>query len=402
MAEKNIANSKSNLWEVMVYLCRLGLERQLIPGIQQPDWQKTDWDEFLDFAKRHRVRPLLNIGVSLVESTADIPDSLIQSLKTYQSGRGHQNLLHARELIQLIKTMRTKGMEVIPYKGVLLAELGYGDLGSREMSDIDFLMNLDDFPIVRDLLMDRGYVPTKRVPEDFEAIFFRQNFQYNFDLYKEEERLFHVEPHWKIGLKQWQTDLNFDDVKRLTVRKDFFGTEINMLTPEGLLITTCLHHGGEDRWRWLKYVCDVAAILTRHKGELNWQLILKEADRFKVTNLILLGIGLAVEVFETSVPQNIRRLINGRKVQIHVRKVIDQAKSGSRFAKVNNYLEHAKFHYSLRKSPVTRLKILYYNLVRIFTPTIYDINDEKSAGKKYWWLFITKPFRIWRMHVKTK
>ncbi len=402
MTDSNIRNSKNDQWEVMVYLCKLGLKGQFMPEIRQPDWQKTDWSEFLDFAKRHRVRPLLNSGVSLVEGKADIPDNVIQSLKTYQSGRGHQNLLHARELIQLIKAMRIKGMEVIPYKGVLLAQLGYGDIGSREMSDIDFLMNLEDFPIVRDLLLERGYVPTKRVPESFEPIFFRQNFQYNFDLYKEEERLFHVEPHWKIGLKQWQTDLNFDDVKPLTVRKDFFGTEINMLTPEGLLITTCLHHGGEDRWKRLKYICDLAAILFRYDKELDWELVLKEADRFRVTNLILLGIALSVRVFEAPVPEIVRNLISEDKITSHVQRVIDQANSGSHFSKVNSYLEHAKFHYSLRKNPVTRLKILYYNLVRIFTPTIYDINDEKSAGKKYWWLFITKPFRIWRMHVKTK
>lgn len=386
----------------MVCLCRLGLEERAMPGVGQPDWKKIDWGELLDLGRRHRVRPVMNKGLSLMAQKEEVPDAFVQDLKVAQSRRGHENLLNARELIHLIKAMREKGMEVIPYKGVLLAQLGYGDIGSREMSDIDFLMNLEDFPVVRDILLDRGYVPTKRVPEDFEPIFFRQNFQYNFDLYKGEERLFHVEPHWKIGLKQWQTDLSFEDVKLMTVRKDFFGTEINMLTPEGLLITTCLHHGGEDRWRWLKYICDVSAILIRYKNELNWHLILREVDRFKVTNLILLGVGLSVDVFDTPVPENIRSRIGERKVSVHIQRVIEQAKSGNRVAKVNSYLEHTKFHYSLRKSPVTKLKVLYYNVIRIFTPTIYDINDEKSAGKKYWWLFITKPFRIWRMHVKAK
>lgn len=397
------ANSgKSQQWEALVNLCKLGLTGHVAIISENPDWREIDWKNLLIRAEKHRVRPIVNVGVNLLKDSVKIPDEIVEGLKEYHHARGHENLLNARELIGLVKAMREKGMEVIPYKGVVLSQLAYGDIGLREMSDIDFLMKLDEFPVVREILLSRGYVPAKYVPEEFEAVFFRQNFQYNFDLFKGEKRQYHVEPHWKIGLRQWQTDLDFDDVEPLTARKDFYGTEINMLSPEGLLITTCLHHGGEDRWNSLKYICDVATILIKFEDEMNWDLLERELKKFKVTNLVLLGIGVAVETFDVPVPGRIRQLIAKRKIASHVQKVMYQLRSEERPAKINNYFRHISFHFSLRKSTITKLKVLYFHLIQVFVPTIYDINDEKSAGKKYWWLFMTKPFRIWRTHVKTK
>ncbi|MCE7992557.1 MAG: nucleotidyltransferase family protein [Roseivirga sp.] len=402
MVSHRIEISGIQEWEALVYLCKLGLKNHFMPPGESLDFQKIDWENILRLADKHRVGPLLNIGVSLLKNREKIPDEIVERLKKHHSQRSRENLLNARELIHLIKAMNEKGMEVVPYKGVVLAQLAYNNIGLREMSDIDFLMKLDEFSVIREILLKRGYVPSKIVPEEFEAMFFRQNFQYNFDLYRGTYRQFHVEPHWKIGLKQWQTDLDFVAILPLTSKRDFFGTEINMLTPEGLLITTCLHHGGEDRWNSLKYICDVAAILFKFEKDLNWSMVLRETGKFKVTNLILLGIGVAVNTFEVPLPDEIRQLIAKKKIRTHVQKVISQFRSGVRSANINSYFKHIGFHFSLRKSLLTKLKVFYYHFIRIFTPTIYDINDKKSAGKKYWWLFITKPFRIWRTHVKTK
>ncbi|GAB5522674.1 MAG: hypothetical protein Roseis2KO_05460 [Roseivirga sp.] len=402
MAKRSTGNNRTDQWQTLVYLCKLVLSEHFESAADSPDWQSVNWENVLSLAGQHRVRPIINMGINLVKSKARIPDEIIVKLQEYHSQRGHENLLHARELIHLIKAMREKGVEVIPYKGAVLAQCAYNDIGSREMSDIDFLMKLEEFPLVRDILLEKGYVPSKNVPEEFEPLFFRQNFQYNFDLYQGSRRLFHVEPHWKIGLRQWQTDLEFAAIKPFTSKKHFYGTEINMLTPEGLLITTCLHHGGEDRWKSLKYICDVAAILFRFEKELNWELLLNETRRIKVINLILMGVGLAVTTFNAPVPKHVGQLTTKEKIATHVTKANDQLKSGNRQASVDSYLKHVKFHFSLRKSPITKLKVLYYHFIRIFTPTIYDINDERTAGKKYWWLFVTKPFRIWRMHVKSR
>ncbi len=389
-------------WQALVYLCKLGIAGQAILPSENLDFENLNWESVLSLAGMHRVRPVLNKAISAQKNSIEIPDKIVEKLTQHHHRIGHENILNARELIRLITVLQEKGVEVIPYKGVVLAHEAYNDIGLREMSDIDFLINLNDFPVIKETLLNRDYVPSKHIPEEFESIFFRQNFEYNFDLYVGNRRQFHVEPHWKIGFRRWQTDLDIHDIVGLTSKRAFFGTEIHMLTPEGFLLTTCLHHGGEDRWNSLKYICDVAAILFMFKEDMNWELLLKESGRFKVTNIVLLGIGTAVSIFDAPVPEDVRRLITKRKIASHVIKVKHQLEFGRWSANINTYFKDINFHFSLRKSPITKLKVLYYHFIRIFTPTIYDINDEKSAGKKYWWLFVTKPFRIWRMHVKSR
>lgn len=389
-------------WQTLVHLCRVGITDQPASSSENLDFQSVNWERVLDLARRHRVRPVLNKAVNALKDDIEIPGETVEKLRQYHQQIGHENILNARELIQLITVFREKGVEIIPYKGVVLAQEAYNDVGLREMSDIDFLIKLNDFSVIKATLLDRAYVPSKHIPEEFESIFFRQNFEYNFDLYVGNHRKFHVEPHWKIGFRRWQTDLDLEDIVALTTKRNFFGTEIHMLTPEGFLLTTCLHHGGEDRWNSLKYICDVAAILFRFEKDMNWELLLRESDKLKVTNIILLGIGVAVSTFDAPVPDDVRHLIAGRKIAWHVLKVNHQLEFGRWSANINTYFKDIGFHFSLRKSVLTKFKVLYYHFIQIFMPTIYDINDEKSAGKKYWKLYITKPFRIWRTHVKTK
>lgn len=389
-------------WRALVYLCKLGLTNEVLSPSGAVDFQAINWENIINLAGRHRAIPVLSKAVNALKTDLEIPDEIVKKLRKHHHQIGHENLRNARELIQLVTALREKGVEIIPYKGVTLAQEAYNDIGLREMSDIDFLINLKDFPVIRETLLSRKYVPSKNVPEEFEEAFFRQNFEYNFDLYVGNHRQFHVEPHWKIGFRRWQTDLGLKDIIGLTAKRSFFGTEIRMLTPEGFLLTTCLHHGGEDRWNSLKYICDVAAILFRFEKNMNWELLLASSDRLKVTNIVLLGIGAAVSIFNAPVTDEVKHLISSKKITSHVLKVNHQLEFGRWSSNINTYFKDIGFHFSLRKSTITKLKVLYYHFIQIFTPTVYDVNDEKSEGKKYWWLFVTKPFRIWRMHVKSR
>lgn len=393
---------KINEWGLLVFLCKLGFVQRDVDAYSVLSLKNINWPVLIQYAKFHRVRSLVHQGIMHWSQKDDVPEDILGQLKNVHRQRSYTNLDHAKEMIQLIRLLTEKGVEVIPYKGVILGQEAYGNIGLRDMSDIDLLMNLSDFGVIRDVLLNRDYLPSKHVPEEFEANFFQQNFEYNFDLYEGEQRKYHVEPHWKIGFKRWQTDLDLGDIIPLTQKRSFFGTPVNMLTPEGLLITTCLHHGGEDRWNSLKYLCDVAAILFKFEKEIDWTLLLDECKKFKVTNIVLLGIGAARNTFEVPIPKSIKLLISSRKLKYHIKKVDDQLKSDSRSANVITYFKDIGFHFSLRKSFSTKFKVLYYHFTQIFMPTIYDINDERSAGKKYWWLFISRPFRIWRTHVKTK
>jgi hypothetical protein len=392
--------NESTEWQALVHLCALGLSLRPATNLESIDLNKVDWDTFLRLAQFHRVKPLVHHGLTQSDFKVAIPQNIITNLKEAHYHRLLVNMDHTKEMLQIIRLLEERGVKVIPYKGVILAEEAYNNLGLREMSDIDLLINLKDFEIIKDVFLQRNYVPSKHINSNFEGTFFKQNFEYNFDLFREGKRIYHVEPHWKIGFTRWQTDLEFDDIFQLTRKAKFFKESIDLLTPEGLLITTCLHHGGEDRWNSLKYVCDVAALLRKFEKEIDWEFLIKKTEEFKVTNLILLGIDLAVHIFSVSIPEEIQKKISSRKIRKHTLKIYSQLPQVAHSQNISSYLSDLKFHFLLRKNLSTKLKVLYYHLVQIFQPTNYDVNDEGNADKKYWQLFITKPFRIWRQHVK--
>ena len=63
-----------------------------------------------------------------------------------------------------------------------------------------------------------------------------------------------------------------------------------------------MHHGGRDLFRELKQVLDFAMILKKDP-ELNWEMILKEADRFNVRNLVLIAVKLASDLTGIKIPR---------------------------------------------------------------------------------------------------
>jgi len=389
-------------WQLMLQLCKFALIKDASEPVLA-EGHTYNWFVLLKHAQRHRVHPLLYKGIVKWSKKTIVPSSILAELKSKSLKVLGMNMDHAKELVNIVRTFQKKGVEVIPYKGTILALEAFEDVGAREMSDIDFLMKVEDFPIIKAYFLSRGFVPTKVVPDYFESRFFEQNFEYNFDLFDGDQRLYHVEPHWQTGSKRLQTHMNFHDIKPLTATKKVLGVEMNVLTPEGLLISTCLHHGGGDRWNTLKSVADIAAILHRFQHELDWNLLFQHTKRMRVTNIVLLGIQMAITLFRLPVmdlPVIVREKLKQRTIQYHATLLHTKLSLGTYTRNIKSFLNSLYFHFSLRSHPITKIKVLYYHIIQIFIPTIYDVNDMKVGRKNHWKLYLTKPFRIWNLHVR--
>lgn len=59
-----------------------------------------------------------------------------------------------------------------------------------------------------------------------------------------------------------------------------FGLTTAFLSPEGLLLSTCIHHT-KEQWHSLSYLTDMASLLVKYKTSLNWQLLINTAKEKK-------------------------------------------------------------------------------------------------------------------------
>jgi len=326
-----------------------------------------NWDKIAQLAAYHRIRPLLYEALQKSSIKHQIPVLFLEKLKQQRLKFLFQNLSNAKELARLLKLFKTHGIDVIPYKGILLGQEAYQNISIRESSDIDILIQQKDFDKISNLLIAENYQYEKKTSSLSKKLNFKFYCELNFDFYEGGIRRYHVEPHWTLGGKMYQTYIDYNTTQAFTKKELFLEHEINKLTPEGLLITTIVHHGGTDRWLYLKHIIDLALIVERFGGILDWELVIKKCQQLKIINILLLGLSLVQDFFGISLPIIITKKIeqNGLKKLIKYQKI--KIKSKTKKSKpLGNLLGRVYYFLLLRKSWITKVKIIYYNFLHFF------------------------------------
>src|ERR1039458_7668558 len=128
--------------------------------------QSIRWNLLLDLADRHGTQPLLYQALVGIEDADAVPPVEMSALKQRYQINLHKALFVARELIHIVEHLSALGIEVMPYKGVALAEMAYGDIALRHAGDIDLLIRSHDFPSVRDAVRELGKSEERRVGKE--------------------------------------------------------------------------------------------------------------------------------------------------------------------------------------------------------------------------------------------
>jgi len=189
--------------------------------------------------------------------------------------------------------------------------------------------------------------------------FKHNNCEFNFNKYKDNVRLFHLEPHWSLGHKVLQNHMTFEQILPLTKKKEFLGVkDVNVLGPEGLLLTTMLHHT-RDRHEFLSESLDIAMIIFSSQKRLDWDLLLKTADEWKIRNLLLFSIAISNHFFPISIPENIINLINKNIPTTTLEKAIKEVPEEM----PNKFVRHWRrfwFQMQIRQYWSTKVKVIFH------------------------------------------
>ena len=79
------------------------------------------------------------------EFEEEVPENILKSLKLNFNRNVKNNLLMLGELIKLLNLFEKQGLNVIPYKGPILAIYAYKNLALRQFDDLDIFVNKNDF-----------------------------------------------------------------------------------------------------------------------------------------------------------------------------------------------------------------------------------------------------------------
>ena len=138
--------------ELLISLCGSGLA--VLPGSVTAG---INWDKLVQLANEHGVLALCRHNLLRSGYGPRIPAGALATMQTgYLKSLARNTYLydHLREIVSLAES---KKIRIILLKGIALEKTVYGNIGLRQMNDIDFLVRREDAIPLRRLLLGNGF-----------------------------------------------------------------------------------------------------------------------------------------------------------------------------------------------------------------------------------------------------
>ena len=153
----------------------------------------VDWECLIQMASYNKLMPLLYCN--LKNFREEVPENVFKSLKESYHANAKKNLLMLGELLKLLNLFEEHKLNVIPYKGPLLAIYAYNNLTLRQFDDLDIHIYKNDVLKIKEILISKGYKPQFSLEGFKERRFLNTQREYKFNNPKTNINL---EVQWKF------------------------------------------------------------------------------------------------------------------------------------------------------------------------------------------------------------
>ncbi|MBO9573061.1 MAG: nucleotidyltransferase family protein, partial [Chitinophagaceae bacterium] len=244
---------------LLLLCCRVHFNTETLEKLQQfIDNNPVDWDEVQYLLAYHRIEPI----IYAVLEGAVLPAQTTAQIKQQRLFLISRSFKHALETERIISLLNENNIRCIPYKGIVFSKQFYGDVVSRDSSDIDLVIEPADFEKVMVLMQQLGYSFEHQLEYNYfkDAIFNRKK-DLCFNRYNNESREFHVEFHWKINenlsriKKQANALLYNSDRKEVLIRNS-----VEMLNNNAHFLAVFIHHSINDAFSIFRNIVDICQL----------------------------------------------------------------------------------------------------------------------------------------------
>jgi hypothetical protein len=340
-----------------------------------------DWDWVLQHARAHRILPLVYANLRKLPK-GDVLARVMAQIHLESQEIARRNLVRTRELIKILQAFEARQIPVVPFKGPILATMVYNHLSLRSFVDLDVLVHPHTYLQARDILYSLGfqnrYMPgsqeeTACVKLYPEMVFSRQDTI--------------VDLHWSLTppllLPSEYDRAIFKNLSSVTIA----GTIVHSLSPEDLLLFLCFHGTKPGHhWRRISWICDVAELL-RAFPNLDWETVLHEAERLGLQRSLCLGLYLARDWLDASLPETFERVIQSDKSLPYLAQQVAGWLFDPSVEASNNFI-CLRFYLRARERWRDRLRFL---VMRVFWPTKEDWESAALPAGLY---FLYRPYRL--------
>jgi hypothetical protein len=306
--------SVASAWDLVLAGCTADASARDLASIRGLLQGSIQWEEVLRLADHHGTSVLLYRNLSRLSGVAGIvPPATMASLRQFADTNVLKSLVLARELIRIVECLDRLGIKVIPYKGIALSEIYYGDMALRPAGDIDLFVRKGDVGRIKIAVRELGYTTRLAVPPQAEEDYIAQGYEYTFDSPLGKNLL---EVKWALQPRFYAVDFDMERMFERAVNATVAGRGMKALSDEDLLLVLSLH-AAKHVWGRLIWLCDIAQILRR--GNLDWAWVRGQArelgiERILDVTLLLLNhlLGVEIPVIEDRAAQALAQEIGAR------------------------------------------------------------------------------------------
>ena len=236
------------------------------------------WKQLLDLSERHGTQPLLYHALSTVEDS--VPTDELRALKQIYQANLHKALLLSRELISILDCLSAAGLEVMPYKGLAVAEAVYGDIALRQSGDIDLLIHPDDLQRICGVVRELGYMPNWSLSEREQRAYLKSGYECAFDGPAGRNLL---EVQWAIQPRFYAMDFDMSGLFRRALTVSVAGRPMKTPSAEDLLLVLSAH-AAKHVWGRLVWLCDIAHLMM--SPTIDWAWIGSQARDLGIARIV--------------------------------------------------------------------------------------------------------------------
>lgn len=268
------------------------------------------WDSLFDLGERHGVLPLLYRALAEFEREVS-SEALLQLKQRYQTNL-HKAMLLSRELIRIVDHLAASGVEVLPYKGLALAEAVYGDIALRQTGDIDLLIRARDLARAREAVRELGYTPHAELSAAEERAYLKSGYECAFDGAAGRNLL---EVQWAILPRFYAVEFDVDEIFARAVSLPVAGRAMKTPGDEDLFLILAVH-AAKHVWGRLIWLCDLARIMAR--PGLDWSWIASQARELGIVRIVRVTMLLASQMLGAEIPAE---MLGDRSVESFVAEI---------------------------------------------------------------------------------
>lgn len=355
----------------------------------------TDWARVPPLAREYMVSPLVHQHLKTYAADR-VPTAVMAQLERQRQRAVRHNLLLVAELKRLVRDwLEPLAIPYVAFKGPVLAQALYGDIGLRQSRDLDVLVEASRLHELVQRLLAAGYRPLyadhAATPQRLAAIChflpvvcLRSPEGIVIELHKELGSVlggFPIAPEWQFANAQEQ---------------ELAGQLIRVMSSIEGVLYLC-HHHGKHQWSRMHWLADLNVLMAAQVSDL--ELIGQRATELGLAaqwqdslrlHAVLQG-AATTSWGDHDLPVVVLRMLNGESLKPEA---VSRQLFLSRRGRWLNRMTTVAQAWRVRPDWPSRLRYL----VRILRPTESDLTWVDLPRPLYGFYWLIKPLRwLWEM-----